>query len=84
MVPALEALSASVAESPAMPELQTELTAMSQQIALSIPAQDLLGAFGAEWAATLRSAVAVNGADLSSAIDAIGAAGGIEVVRTRG
>jgi hypothetical protein len=69
---------------PRLPGLEAALATMAEQVSLNLPTKGLLASFGDEWAATLRSAVAVNGADLSSAIDAIEAAGGIEVVSTRG
>jgi hypothetical protein len=83
MVPALEAYATSI-DMPRLPGLEAALATMAEQVSFNLPTKGLLASFGAEWAATLRSAVAVNGADLSSAIDAIEAAGGIEVVSTCG
>lgn len=83
LAPALEAYATSI-DMPRLPGLEAALATMAEQVSLNLPTKGLLASFGDEWAATLRSTVAVNGTDLSSAIDAIGAAGGAQVVRTRG
>lgn len=84
MAPALAALSASIAESPAMTELQATLATMSQQIALSLPTQDLLRSFGEEWGAALATAAARSGTDVLPALDVIEAASGVGLVSPHG
>lgn len=80
MAPALTALAAVAgsvtdstffADSTALAEFQTKL---AEQIAQTLPTQDLLRSFGQEWAATLAGAGARTRTDLQPAIDAVQAA----------
>lgn len=82
--PTLEALSASIAEMPAMPGLRAMLAELAEQISLNLPTQDLLGSFGQEWAATLASAVTASRSDMLPGLDAIEAAEAVGLVGTRG
>lgn len=63
MAPALEAISASIAESPAMTELRATMATISEHVAQNLPTQDLLASFGEEWAAALAAATATSRSD---------------------
>jgi hypothetical protein len=79
MAPALEAISASIAESPAMTELRATLATISEQIAQSLPTRDLLASFGEEWAAALTATSATSRSDGLRALRASTAVGVAEL-----
>ena len=78
LAPALEAFTASI-EIPPLPGLEAALSKMAEQVSLNLPTQELLAAFGNEWAATLTKAVASAGDDLPRARTAFEAARHVEV-----
>lgn len=63
MAPALEAISASIAESPAMIELLEKLTEISVQVTQDLPTEELLATFGKEWATALVATTATSRTD---------------------
>lgn len=62
LTPALEAFAASI-EMPPMPEIETALAVIAEQVAQSLPTHDLLASFGEEWATAIEAATATSGPD---------------------
>lgn len=60
MAPALEAISASIADSPDMIELREKLTEIPRQVTQDLPTEDLLVSFGKEWAAALTATTVIS------------------------
>lgn len=79
IAPALASFAASI-EVPRPPGIDAALSAIAEQIAASLPTQDLLASFGEEWAASIGKTLATAGVDLTPTITAIEAARRVEAV----
>lgn len=82
--PTLEAFATLIGETPPPPALKAILADMAKQISLELPTQNLLGSFGAEWAATLAAAVTASGTEALPEHGVIAAANGAAQLETRG
>ncbi|MGB3412686.1 MAG: type IV toxin-antitoxin system AbiEi family antitoxin domain-containing protein [Microthrixaceae bacterium] len=81
MAPALEAISASIAASPAMVELQEKLAQISKQVAQNLPTQDLLASFGKDWAAAL---IATTDTSRTDALRTLRSSSAVEIAELAG